>query len=510
MFAKRRMVAVAALGMAACAVEAPSSRLDADDVEYDQSTVLSAGDCDDSEICRTAKEAYIYGYPLMLMEYTKRALLRQPGGQINRFLHRFTRPDPSDRAVVRPNHDTLYSVAFLDLRDGPQILDVPALQDRFYLLQLLDGWTTSLPGSPGSANTGTSAQSFAVVGPDHTGSVEGVSATYRMETNMVWILGRTRIVEGLRDHLEVLRAQRGYCLRPVDDYRNDDRSNCERSITVADGGKALLGMLLPELPTPPELVHDMDMGRFLRKLAVLMADNPGYRADQEVLARFEDVLGFVPGEPYWPSLREWLEMRPARRAALGEMHREAGVLGVSSDGWNLIVRDIGEYGDDYLRRAAVALAGFGANRPEDAIYPTALKAGARELEGDGRYRLRFASPPPVRDDADGFWSVSLYDGDGYFIDNDEEQYVVHSWQVDPAPEAPIDIYLGCTRRSDFGDRMAANDFWLPGGGSQSLQVTLRMYAPAGEALMPPPEAGGPAWKPPAIEYLGRCGSDPSP
>ncbi len=101
--------------------------------------------------------------PLMLMEYTKQALLRQPGGQVNRFLHKHSRPDPNDTAVVRPNEDTFYSVAFLDLSDSPQILDVPEVRDRFFLLQLLDAWSTSIAGSPGIANTGPGAQTFAIV-----------------------------------------------------------------------------------------------------------------------------------------------------------------------------------------------------------------------------------------------------------------------------------------------------------------------------------------------------------
>ena len=147
-------IVVATLGISACVAveEAPY-------VASDRAPLFwGTENCEDSTICHTAQQAYVYGYPLMLMEYTKRALMRQPGGQVNRFLHKYSRPNPSETAVVRPNEDTLYSVAFLDLSDGPQILDVPEVRDRYFLLQLLDGWSTSIAGSPGTANTGPDAQ----------------------------------------------------------------------------------------------------------------------------------------------------------------------------------------------------------------------------------------------------------------------------------------------------------------------------------------------------------------
>ncbi|CAD7695913.1 unnamed protein product [Ostreobium quekettii] len=500
-------IVLATLGISACvpAEEAP-------DVASDRAPLCGGTkNCEDSEIGHTAQQAYVYGYPLMLMEYTKRALLQQPGGQVNRFLHQHRRPDPSDTAVVRPNQDTLYSVAFLDLSDGPQILDVPEVRDRYFLLQLLDGWSTSIAGSPGTANTGTEAQSFAIVGPGYEGSVDGVSGTYHLDTNLVWILGRTRIKQGERDRVEVIRTQRGYCLRSLADFQNGDRSNCERSVSLSDVGEGLLGMLLPETPPPPEIVGNMAMGRFLMELATLMADNPGYPADDALLSRFENVLGFVVGKPYTPSLSVLAAIQPAREAALRSMRAHAvGGLGQQSAGWSLALRDIGEYGDDYLRRAAVALVGFGANLPKDAIYPTSMADDRDQpLRGDQRYRLRFADnkSPPVVARFDGFWSVSLYDDIGFFIENPEQRYVVHSWELEPATDRDVDIYIGCDDRAAFdGDGLSGDDFWLPAATTDPIVLTLRMYAPGDAAL--PPEGGAdddlPAWTPPAIEWLGAC------
>ena len=171
---------------------------------------------------------------------------------------------------------------------------------------------------------------------------------------------------------------------------------------------------------------------------------------------------------------------------------------------------IGEYGDDYLRRAAVALVGFGANLPKDGIYPTAITDDRDQpLRGDQRYRLRFADnkSPPVVAGFDGFWSVSLYDEIGYFIENPEQRYVVHSWELEPATDRDVDIYIGCDDRAAFdGDGLSGDDFWLPAATTDPIALTLRMYAPQDAAL--PPEGGAdddlPAWTPPAIEWLGTC------
>lgn len=469
------------------------------------------GTMENCDIFDTAQQAYVYGYPLMLMEYTKRALLRQPGGQINRFLHSHSRPDPSDTAVVRPNEDTFYSVAFLDLSDGPQILNVPEIRDRYFLLQLLDGWSNSIPGSPGTANTGTDAQSFAIVGPGYKGTVRGVSRTYRLQTNLVWILGRTRIKKGKQDHLEAIRTQRGYCLRSLADFQNGDLSNCERSVSPIDVGKGLLSLLQPGIPSPPEIVENMQMGRFLKELATLMAKNPAYPADAALLARFEDVLGFVPGERYTPSLSLLATIKSAREEALRSMRTyTVNSLGQQNAGWSLVLRDIGEYADDYLRRAAVALVGFGANLPKDGIYPTSFTDNrGQPLLGNQRYRLRFAdnNNPPVVTRFDGFWSVSLYDKIGYFIENPEERYAVHSWELEPDIDRDVDIYIGCDDRGAFDDDgLSADDFWLPAATADTITLTMRIYAPQDAAL--PPKGGAeddlPAWTPPAIEWLGTC------
>src|SRR5262245_11421742 len=83
-------------------------------------------------------QAYLFAYPLVLMERTRAAVPNRP---VNQFTHAPAYPGPDARTVVRPNVDTLYSTAWLDLSNGPVVMAVPEMETRYYLVQMLDAWT---------------------------------------------------------------------------------------------------------------------------------------------------------------------------------------------------------------------------------------------------------------------------------------------------------------------------------------------------------------------------------
>jgi hypothetical protein len=154
------------------------------------------------------------------------------------------------------------------------------------------------------------------------------------------------------------------------------------------------------------------------------------------------------------------------------------------NGWSLPTFGMGVYGTDYLRRAVVAKIGLGANLVEDAIYPV-LYADANGSTPDGRtdYVLRFeaGSLPP----ADAFWSVTMYDDEGFPVPNEIDRYAIGDRdELRFNADGSLDLYL---QHDDPGGDRTSN--WLPGPRGP-LGVTLRIYGPRPEALdgswAPPP------------------------
>src|ERR1700756_3804448 len=141
-----------------------------------------------------ASDAYIYGYPLVTMEMTRRVMTnvaspegtRAPMGQIIKMREY---PNASFKDVTAPNADTLYTTAFFDVGKEPWVLSIPDMKDRYYLMPMLDGWTTVFQ-VPGKRTTGTGAQTYAITGADWSGTLPASVTEYKSPTDMVWILGR--------------------------------------------------------------------------------------------------------------------------------------------------------------------------------------------------------------------------------------------------------------------------------------------------------------------------------
>jgi hypothetical protein len=147
-----------------------------------------------------AERAYIYAYPLVLLETTRGAQ------SVNQFTHVPQFPRPDIRQIVRPNADTLYSTAWLDLAREPILIHVPDSGNRFYLLQFMDAWTETF-ADPGKRTTGTAEAWLAVVGPNWKGTLPEHVTRLDAPTNIVWLLGRTQ-TNGSADYDNVHAFQR--------------------------------------------------------------------------------------------------------------------------------------------------------------------------------------------------------------------------------------------------------------------------------------------------------------
>jgi hypothetical protein len=426
-------------------------------------------------------EAYLYGYPIVLMDVTRQVATAVPKADekrapVNQFHHSKAFPDHSFTAVVSPNADTLYSTAWLDLLREPIILSVPDTGKRYYLIQMLDAWTNVF-AAPGTRTTGNGKGDFAVVGPAWTGQLPKGVKEIKSPTNMVWIIGRTQ-TNGKDDYPAVHAIQRQYKVTPLGTWGKEYQP--PDNVPVAPG--------VDTKTSPAEQVAKMDTATFLGRLAALMKDNPPAPADAEIIKKLA-AISLLPGKDF-----DFKTLDPAVAKAL-----ERGVAGVRMqmaaagkepkgklvNGW-MIFRDLGRYGNNYLYRAAVAWVALGANLPEDAIYMrTTVDADGQPLTGKNRYVLHFpkGQTPPVN----AFWSVTMYNSRQAFVENPIGRYA--SGDRDKLKfnaDGSLDLYI---QPASPGKEQEAN--WLP-APIDDFNLMLRLFWPKKEVL-------DGTWPPPAVK-----------
>jgi len=417
---------------------------------------------------KVAEAAFIYGYPLVLMDLTRDAMLSAPRAEPNRFAHSASLATSADRAFVRPNVDTLYSNAWLDLAQEPVVLHVPAT-DRYYVMQMMDGFTNVF-AAPGPRTTGNARQDFAIVGPGFKGELPKEMKRIDAPTNMVWILGRLQ-VDGPQDVSAAAAVQAAFSLRPI--------SEDPPHVAVA-GPTAPLGA---QGPTPPALIQSMDSDTFFQRLAVLLKANPPAKRDGKTVASFTKI-GLEPGEPFVLAEAQRAAVEQGLANGKQQVAQATTHLVKPVHGWQVLRHGVGAYGTDYERRAAVALYGLGANLPQDAVYPGAhLDAQNQALTGQKRYALHFNKDklPPVK----AFWSLTLYDSDGYLVANELGRYAIRDRdKLLYNSDGSLDLLI---QHEEPSAERKSN--WLP-APEGPFSLLLRLYQPKPAVLdgswTPPP------------------------
>jgi hypothetical protein len=422
-----------------------------------------------------AAQAFVWGYPLVVSQRTLQTLGALVG--VDALFNQAALSTAQIRIIVSPNQDTLYSISVLDLRSEPVVLTVPDVTDRYWTYQFLDAWTDSFHYLGTRATLGKGG-SFVITPPGWAGTVPAGTEQIASPTPELFLLGRY-LVKSDADVANVVALQRS--LVPLHTLTGD----------AAPAPPPPLG----KAPGTPQEVGSTGAA-FFDELGDTLAQNPpATDADKAHLASFTS-LGIGPG------LHPAATAMAAGAASLAVL--EAGVsrgaaqidAAATSDtkavnGW-VAHLDIGTYADNLLLRAAVAKLAWGANVPAEAVYPVSnVDAAGQPYTGAKPYVLHFDAGglPPV-DAKLGFWSLTLYGPDRFFVANAMNRYAIG----DRTPglvfnaDGSLDLYI----QSDTPQGHEAN--WLPAPPG-AFSLMLRLYLPQqsvmdGTYVYPPVIAGG--------------------
>ncbi len=417
------------------------------------------------EAAAIGTEAYNFGYPLVTMDYNRRVLtnVEKPAGRaapMGQFLRLRAYPAPDDKQVTAPNADTLYTIAWLDVGKEPWILSLPDANDRYYLFPMLDGWTDVFQ-DPGKRTTGTGPQKYAITGPGWSGTLPDGVTEYKSPTSLVWILGRIYCAGTPEDYDAVHKMQDDVSVVPLSSYGQPYTPPPGIVDTNID------------MKTPVRnQVNALSAEDYFKLLAGLMKDNPPAEADAPMVGKMAKI-GIVPGQnfdinQFGPDAAKALQGVP--KPAFEKIMAHYKNAGSFTNGW-IFTTMAGVYGTDYLQRATITAIGLGANRPQDAVYPTSLQdADGKPYQGTNQYVMHFdaGQMPP----AEAFWSLTMYNSSFFFAANPLNRYTLSSRnQFSTNSDGSVDLYL---QHDSPGADKESN--WLPAPEGRFI-LMLRLYWP---------------------------------
>jgi len=433
------------------------------------------------EVKQIAEEAFIYAFPMLMGFRFAFASFLMPGlpsyrGPVNTLTGKAATLDHTFKEVVTPNADTPYSMALLDLRAEPVVLQVPAVTDRYYVFQFVDLFGTN-PHFVGSRATGSKAGTYLVVGPGwHGEGGDEFDDVLPFDTDLVFVIGRTQLL-GPDDVSALAKVMASYRLQPLSAYRgqsspasqtvqwpiwNDEASRDERFIGYLN---FLLTFCQPIDPSEAEL-----MARFAK-----IGIGPGLPSEAEALV-----------DPTREAIRAGIA------AARQTVAQKVSTISQKTNGWTSsdVFGTRQWYGGNFLLRAVAAMAGWGGNDVIEAVYPTAREdANGEPFDGAHRYQIEFDTLPPAK----AFWSVTMYDTSydgtaGYLVENHINRYLINSTTPGLVYGEGGSLTITIQREQPQAATEQAN--WLP-APEGPFYLVMRIYWPEQAAL-------DGSWTPPAV------------
>ncbi len=431
----------------------------------------AASAVNEAEVRAIAREAYIYGYPVVEAYKTLYAQAVDQGGpnfkapfnQIGNTANVFT---PNDTAIITPNSDTPYSFVWMDLRAEPLVLTLPPIENkRYYSAQLIDLYTHNF-AYLGTRTSGNQGGNYMIVGPDWSGEKPAnVKAVIRSESSIAYAIYRTQLFNA-KDLRRVRAIQNGYKVRTL---------------------SAFLGRPAPAPASPvdwPKPVADAtDSLAFFRYLNFMLQFAPTVPSEQDVMARFAKI-GVGRGLSFDKNSLS-PEIQKAMAAGMADGKSQfVEFKKTQLDTRKLTSGDL--FGtrehlkNNYMYRYAAAVLGIFGNSAEEAIYPGYfLDVAGKPLDAAAtRYTLHFDKDklPP----ANAFWSLTMYDGQSkLLVANPLNRYLINAsmlGQLKRNRDGGLTLYV---QKDSPGKDKASN--WLP-APEGSFYAILRVYLPKQEML----------------------------
>ena len=430
-----------------------------------------------------AARAYVFGLPIVMTYCTiSEYFVDENSGEykgvgLDTFKHEHRVYSYKDKSVVTPNADTPYSVALVDLRGGPVVLNVPEVESgRYYCVQFIDLNTYNF-GYVGSRSTGNEKGSYVAAMAGWKGALPpGAKGVFFSTTPFALVLGRIQLFSK-SDMKNVVRIQNGMGLEPL--RGNETRSPAKFAVVSSKMVKT---------------------AQFWDVLDAALEYVPKTRENAAIMREMGE-LGIGPlGRSVGRSRALGIGMKLGAKI-VGDRTK---TIGIKSNGWSISTGggDKKHYSGNWLDRAAVASIGIYANDAVEAVYPFAMtSADGKPLDGGkSNYTITFDEKlmPPVK----AFWSITAYDAKTrLFVKNDVDRYLVNSTMVGAMKKegGSVKIHLGA---SSPGKELENN--WLPIPPGPAFLV-MRLYWPEVEGSTVLPVGRG-TWNPPPIVVAEKRGT----